>query len=319
MNGNRRYGVGLASAFILHVDGHVLLLDGEIALVGAVFAGTRVRGHPVHLQAVPQQVVAAEGEVHRLLQLEARAAVVLRAGLGLYLGLHLAGSVGQVLVANAVAVLPVVAAVVDTVEVYLVVGVEVVVHRERVALALARHIVLAHLCVGEDYVAVVVEVVLELGVVRTGRRVLVRYGGHYAELVVEEAVAPRSAEVELHLVADPVVARAGRNVEHAAVRGVLGDEVDGSADGVAVHVGRYDLVDLDGLYHVGRYEVELHVAGVALGRGQAVAVNADAGEVGRRAAHLSEAGLALVILHVDTVDALQGVAYVRVGELSNLV
>ena len=195
-------------------------------------------------------MVAAEGEVHRLLQFEARAAVVVRTGLGLDFGFHFAGAVGQVLIAYAVAVLPVVAAVVDAVEVDFVVRVEVVVHGERVALAFARYVVLAHFGVCEDYVAVVVEVVFELGVVRAGRRVLVRHGGHDAELVIEEPVAPCRAEVELELVANPVVARSRRYVEHAAVGSVLCHEVDGSADGVAVHVGGYDLVNLDGLYHV---------------------------------------------------------------------
>ena len=66
-------------------------------------------------------------------------------------------------------------------------------------------------------------------------------------------------------------------------------------------------------------EVQLHVARVSLGRGDAVAVDGHGAEVGAGAAHLSEAGLALVILHVDAADALQGVADVGVGELAYLV
>ena len=55
------------------------------------------------------------------------------------------------------------------------------------------------------------------------------------------------------------------------------------------------------------------------GRGYTVAVNGDGAHVGAGAAHLSEAGLALVILYVDAADALQGVADVGVGELAHLV
>ena len=101
--------------------------------------------------------------------------------------------------------------------------------------------------------------------------------------------------------------------------GVFGHEVDFASDGVAVHVGGHHLVHLDGLNHVGRNQVELHVACVALCRRHSVAVDSHRGKVGRSASHLSEPGLTLVVLHVDAVDAFQGVADVRVGELAHLI
>ena len=93
-------------------------------------------------------------------------------------------------------------------------------------------------------------------------------------------------------------------------RRVLCHEVYLSAYRVAVHVGGDDLVYLYGLNHVGWYEVELHVACVAFCRRNPVAVDGHRGQVGARAAHLSEARFALVVLHIDAAYALEGVTYV---------
>ena len=82
------------------------------------------------------------------------------------------------------------------------------------------------------------------------------------------------------------------------------------------HIGGYYLVHFDGLNHVCRNEVELYVARIAFGRGNAVAVDGDGAEVSTRAPHLPEACLALVVLHVDAGDAFKGVTDVGVGELA---
>ncbi len=199
------------------------------------------------------------------------------------------------------------------------VDVRFVVQGERIALPFARHVVLPYLGFLQHYAAVVVHGILELGIVRTAGSILVRARNHHTQLVVEEAVAVGQPQVELCVLADGVVATACRGTEDAAVGRVLGHEVDAAPDGVAVHVGCHHLVHLDGLHHVGRDEVQLHVARVALGRGDAVAVDGDRTEVGTCAAHLPEAGFALVILHVDAADAFQRIADVRVGELPHLV
>ena len=123
----------------------------------------------------------------------------------------------------------------------------------------------------------------------------------------------------MRLFAHPVVAGSGSGGNGALVGGVLGDEVDAAADGVAVHIGGYYLVHFDGLNHICRNEVELYVARIAFGRGNAVAVDGDGAEVGTRAPHLPEACLALVVLHVDAGDAFKGVTDVGVGELAYLV
>lgn len=54
-------------------------------------------------------------------------------------------------------------------------------------------------------------------------------------------------------------------------------------------------------------------------RGNAVAVDCDRREVGRGAAHLSEAGFPLVVLHVYTINTFQGIADVGIGEFPHLV
>ena len=264
-------------------------------------------------------MVAVQGEVHGLLAFQAGILRVVCATFGLQLE-RLFGGVAfvQVFINGAVAVFPVVAAVIDAFERNLVVGVEFVVEGERVALAFARHIVLAHLGFFHYYL-VVVYVIFELCVVRAAGGILVRARNHQAQFVVEETVTVSQAQVYLCLFADSVVAATGCGVEDTAVRGVLGDEGDASADGITVHVGCYHFVYLNGLHHVGGDEVELYVTCVAFGRGDAVAVDGYGAEVGARAAHLAEAGFTLVVLHVDAADALQGVADVRVGELAYLV
>ena len=197
-------------------------------------------------------------------------------------------------------------------------GIEAIVKRKRVALTFTRHIVLAHLCLLELHL-VIIHLVLKLCVVRTTGCILIGAAEHHAETVVKEAVAPGSPQVPAGLGTDRRITHAAAEVEHAAVRRLLGHEVDGTANGVAVHVGRHHLIHLNGLHHVGGDEVELHITRVALGRRQAVAVHGDGGKVGARAAHLTEASLALVVLHIDTADTLQGIAYVGVGEFTDLI
>ena len=63
----------------------------------------------------------------------------------------------------------------------------------------------------------------------------------------------------------------------------------------------------------------MHVARIAFGRRDAVAVDSDGTHVGRGAAYLSEAGFTLVVLYVDTRDAFQRITYVGVGELAYLI
>ena len=278
-------------------------------------AGLRVGGFPVELQAA-EEVVTAQGVVHGALALQAGVALVWAAGLAFVDDVVV---LVVPLVGGAVAVFPVVAVVEDALEVDFVVGVDFPVESEGVALALAGDVVLAHLVFVDVHVVVVIALVGHLDVVAAGGVVLVGGGQHEAQLVVEEAVAVAEAEVQAQRVAHPVVAAADGGGEEAARGRVFGDEVDGAADGVGVHVGGDHLVDLDGLNHVGGNEVELYITRLALGRGDAAAVDGDGGEVGARAAHLAEAGLALVVLHVDARDALQRIADVRVGELAHLV
>ena len=177
---------------------------------------------------------------------------------------------------------------------------------------------MAHLSFLELYLAVFVDI-FKFGVVRTAGSILVACACHHTKAVVEEAVAPRGTEVPRWLVGNPGVAGAGSEVEHTAVRSVLCHKVDAAANGVAIHIAGHHLVYLDGLHHIGRNKVELHIAGVAFCRWQTVAVDGYRSEVGAGAAHLTEARFALVVLHVDAVDALQSITNVRIGELAHLV
>ena len=298
--------------------GAVAELHSDVALVGTVFGGAAEADGPVGLED-SEVVFAVEREVHGLRNLLASIAAVSGSTFGLQHHTLFLGRLIKLFVAEAVAVFPVVAAVEESFEGYFMERREFVVEREGVALAFARDIVLAHLCFLERYGARFVALgVAELYVVRASRGDLVRCGCHNAETVVDETFAPGASKVEQRFSADECAAGAGSNVEEASVGRVFGHQVDGTSYSIAVHVGGNHLVYLDGFYHVGGNEVELHVAGVVLGRWQTVAVDGNRGKVGRCAAHLSETRFALVVLHVDAADALQRIADVLVGELSHL-
>jgi len=300
------------------VHGHAFLLEGQVAFVRAFFTGLCVGCFPVELQ-LPEKVLAAQGEVHCALAFQAGIALVGAARLGFVDHFVFIGCFVVPFVGVAVAVFPVVAVVEDTLEVNLVIGVDFPVQGQRIALAFAGDVVLAHFVFVEHHLAVFVPFVSHLHVVASCGIVLIRGRYHQAQLVVEEAVAVREAQVQGRLAAHPVVSRTGRSGDGALVGRVLGDEVDAASDGVGIHIRSYNLVYLDGLDHVGGDKIELHAACLSLGRGDAVSVDGHGTEVGTRSAHLSETRFTLVILYVDTTDALQGVTDVRVGELAHLV
>ena len=115
---------------------------------------------------------AIEGEVHGLLTFESCRLVVVRTCLGLQHYALILGSRIEFLVADAVTVLPVVATVVETLERDLVVRVELIVERERVALAFASHIILTNLCLLELHFAFFLYI-FKLSVVRSARGILI--------------------------------------------------------------------------------------------------------------------------------------------------
>ena len=264
-------------------------------------------------------MLAVEGEVHGLRNLLTGVAAVSGTALCLQYHALLLGLFVELLVTEAVTVFPVVAAVEESFEGYFMERRELVVEREGVALAFARDIILAYLRFLERHSARLVALdVAELYVVGAGGGYLVRCRCHNAQTVVDETFAPCSSKVEEGFSADERTARARRDIQDTPVGCVLGHQVDGASNGVTVHVGGNHLVHLNALYHVGGDKVELYVAGVVLGRWQAVAVDRYRGKVGRSAAYLSETRLALVVLYVDAADALQGIADVLVGKLTHL-
>ena len=98
------------------------------------------------------------------------------------------------------------------------VGIDCPVECGRITLALARHVVLADLVVGEGYFTRFdVLVPNKLHVVRSTRCVLVRGRDYQAQSVVEEALSVSETQVELCLVAHPVIARTGGCGDEALV------------------------------------------------------------------------------------------------------
>ena len=205
--------VGEAGERVGDVQTESLLLELEVAFLGTVLARPCIGSSPVHHQ-VAEKVLSAEREVHGLLEFETGVVPVMSACLGLNLRFRLVvGSLLQVLVGDGVAVFPVVTPVVDTLEEEFVVGVDIIVEREGVTLALTGDVVLSRFGTGQELLPIVVEVILELHIVRTDGCVLVGDGSHDAQPVVEEAVAVGQSEVQLRVLADPVVAAAECGVE----------------------------------------------------------------------------------------------------------
>ena len=300
-------------ALIAQIHSELLFLQliVDVAFVGTFFAGFGVVYAPLRVQFA-EEVLAAEGEVHCALTFQTGIAVVGRAAFGLHA--HGAFVVdGTIFVAvvvffqvdtfhvEAVTVFPVVAVVEDAFESQLVVFVDVPVQCGGVALSFAGDVVLAHLIVGDtEFSGFYILVPYKFDVIRAGGGVLIGSGKNESQFVVEEAVAIGETQVQLRFVTNPVVARSGGGTDEAFIRRVLCNQIDGTADGVGIHIRGDYFVHFDGLYHICRDEVQLHVARIAFGRRDAVAVDSDGTHVGGGAAHLSEAGFTLVVLYVDT-------------------
>ena len=170
----RRYGHGgvrLPSAHVLQAAGNVdvFVFYRGVAFVRAFLGGSRVACSPVYLE-VADVVLSVESEVHGLLPLQSCVLGVVGSGLGFHR--YLLHILVKVLVLHAEPVLPVVAAVVYSLERYLVERVELIVEGQRIALPFARHVVLARLDFFQHH-AVVVGVILKFGVVGASRCVLV--------------------------------------------------------------------------------------------------------------------------------------------------
>ena len=109
-------------------------------------------------------MLSVEGEVHGLLAFQSCALVVVISRLRLQHHALVLGVRVEFLIADAVAVLPVVATVVDAFERNLVHGVELIVEGKRVALSLACDVILSYLCLLELYLAFLLHI-FKLGVV----------------------------------------------------------------------------------------------------------------------------------------------------------
>ena len=147
-----------------------------------------------------------ESEVHCLLSLKTCTLIVVRTSLCLDNHALVACIRVEFLVADTIAVFPVVTTVVYTLERYFVQWVELVVECERIALALTGYIILTHLSLFELHFALLLHI-FKLGIIRTAWSILIRGTCHDTEFVVEEAVAPCSTNVPLRFTRNPCISR----------------------------------------------------------------------------------------------------------------
>ena len=144
-------------------------------------------------------------------------------------------------------------------------------------------------------------------------------GCHHSQFVVEEAVAISETQVQLGFLANPVVSGSCCGTDGSFIRSTFSNQIDRTANGISIHIRGDYLAYFDGLYHIGRNKVELHITCVAFGRREAVAVDGHGTEVGGGTADLSEASFPLVVLYINTVDTFEGIADIGIGELSDLI
>ena len=194
----------------------------------------------------------------------------------------------------------------------------IIIQRERVALTLSGNVVLPYLNL-IYYHLVVLYKVCKLCVIAAGRRILVRCGEHYSKFLLKEALAPGAAKVKLHLVAYPVVAASCCNVEERFVWGILGYKVYCAANCIAIHIACNNLVYLYCLYHIGWDKIQLYISHISLSRWESVAVYGYRAQIGRGASYLAESCLALVVLHIYSINALEGISNVSIGKSANLL
>ena len=167
-----------------------------------------------------------------------------------------------------VTVFPIIAVVENTLEPDLVEVIELPVERQRVALSLSCDIILPYLIVVDIDFAVVILFPYKFRIIGSGRRIIIGGRKHHSEAVIEETVTESESEIHLRLTAYPVVACSRYGSESKSVWRIFRNEVDRTADGIAVLIRHKCLADLYCLNHIGRYKVKLNIANVSLCRWQ---------------------------------------------------
>ena len=99
--------------------------------------------------------------------------------------------------------------------------------------------------------------------------------------------------------------------------GHLGDQVHRTANPVTFHVGLQCFADLDGLHHVRRNRIELHLADSGLGRWHVYAVDHRIRQARLEAADLNVLPFAFVALKSDAGQPPQGVRHVGVRQAAD--
>ena len=186
-------------------------------------------------------------------------------------------------------------------------------------MAFTCHVVLAFLCFYHYYFSFLIHIVFKFYIIRTYRSILIRNGCHHSQFVVEEAVAISETQVQLGFLANPVVSGSCCGTDGSFIRSTFSNQIDRTANGISIHIRGDYLAYFDGLYHIGRNKVELHITCVAFGRRETVAVDCYRTKIGRGSAYLSEAGFSLIVLYVNTIDTLQCVSDIGVREFTHLI
>ena len=266
-------------------------------------------------------MLAAEGKVVHVLVLQTGIFVVRCAALGLHAHFAFVGAVFQqlnVLVANAEAVFPVFAVGHHGREEQRVAGSQAVVRIDGQILAQALYVVHANLVVGHQW-RIAGKVPLHFVVIGSKDVVLARSTHHQTQAVVGKTIGVRETAVQRSSLAQGVVLQPAVHKGTTSAHCGTGNQIDGTANGVGIHIWGQRFVHLQRLNHVRSNQVQLDVPVVALCGRNALAVDGYAVQLRSQAAHNDVAGLALVVLHGDAAHALQRVANVVVRETSHLV
>ena len=136
-----------------------------------------------------------------------------------------------------------------------------------------------------------------------------------------EAVAERTGELGAGLADVLVVAAFGAEAveQTVMIKRRQAFYLDGAAEGVGVHVRGQRLDHRERLHQFGGQHVQRHGATAAFRRGHQGAVDGDAVQIRRDAAHADEAAFTLIALDRKSGDALQGFGGVVVRQLADAV
>ena len=97
------------------------------------------------------------------------------------------------------------------------------------------------------------------------------------------------------------------------------NQVYRSTNCIGIHIWKYSFVHLNGLNHIWRNQVHLHVSIVSFSRRKTLSIECNWVQLWRNASDDDVSRFALVILHGDAWNSLQCIANVGIRETANLI